>query len=362
MADSDVRIHPDALPNNQGSDDTSMIELMNVLLRQRRLIIALPLLFSIAAVIATAFRPVKYVALASFMPQIGERNAAGGAAALARQWGVSLGNDRPGYSPEFFADLVVSRDILRAAVESEYTGKGRSSGGRTLLEIYDIPNQAPEAWQKAADRLRKDMAANVSDDTDVVNISVLAPDPMIAEQIAARLLDLVNEFNLRVRRSRAIEEMRFTMARLKEMNDSLSQAENALKVFLERNRNFGNSPELQFERDRLERQVTIRQEMYTTLSQSMEQERLESLREMPVLTIVNRPEGGARRAPRGTIKNGVLALLLGAFVAVTIALLSDYYRRNGAARPHARREFEELTREAFGDLRWPRRFFRLGKP
>ncbi len=338
-----------------------MIDLLNILLRQRRLIIALPTLFVIAAVGFALIRPVNYVASASFMPQIGERNAAGGAAALARQWGVSLSGDRAGYSPAFFADLVLSRDVLRAAVETQYTGIHRTAGTGTLLDVYDIPRGSTEAWQKAVDRLKKNTSANVSDDTDVVNIAVLAPDPLIAEQVVARLLQLVNEFTLRVRRNRAAEEVRFTMARLDEMNDSLRLAENALKEFLERNRNFANSPELQFERDRLDRQVAIRQEMFTMLSQSMEQERLESLRDMPVVTIVNRPEGASRTTPRGAIKNGVLALLLGTFVAMTLALIMDYYRRNGREQPLARREFQELTRETLGDLRRPTRLFHSSK-
>ena len=44
-----------------------------------------------------------------------------------------------------------------------------------------------------------------------------------------------------------------------------------MKAFLVENRQFSNSPQLIFEHDRLERQVTMRQELVTAMAQAYEQ-------------------------------------------------------------------------------------------
>lgn len=339
-------------------EEISVIEVMNVLLRKRRIVISCALVVGLLAGIITLLRPVKYTASASFLPQNRENNA-NGAAALARQWGFNLGGDRSGYSPHFYAELLTTRDILRPTVETPFAGGRQAGQAQTLIEWYKIERRDPEAWQKAADKLRKDLTVGVGKETDVVRMTVTNRNPLVAEEVAARMLELLNEFNLGVRRNKAIEEVRFTAARLEEIGDSLEHSENALKSFLERNRNFSNSPELQFERDRLQRKVAMRQELFTMLSQSMEQERIESMRDMPVLTVISRPEDSARRKPRGSVKNGILGLLLGTLLGVTVALLAEHYRRAAGANPDVKTEFRELARETLKDLRRPSRIFNV---
>ena len=339
-------------------EDTSAIEVVNVLLRRRRLLFALPILFATVAVVFALLRPREFTASASFLPQRPESDVPSGAAALARQWGVTLGGERPGYSPQFYADLLSSRNILRKTVEASYTPSDRLAGGaRTLIEIYGM-REGSDGWQKAIRRLARDLEIAVGKETGVVDVAVSNSDPAIAEQIVARLLELLNEFNLEVRRNKAIEEVRFASARLEEIGDSLNSAESALKTFLERNRQIENSPELRFERDRLQRQVVMRQELYTMLSQSMEQERIESMRDMPVLTVIDRPQDSARKRSRGTIKNAILALFLGTFVAITAALMAEHYRRTSTAHPHVKHEFRQLVKDTLRDLKKPSRMFR----
>jgi uncharacterized protein involved in exopolysaccharide biosynthesis len=335
------------------AEETSAIEVINVLLRRRRLMIALPILFAVAGAAAALLSPRKYTASASFMPQLSEGAGGSGAAALARQYGVNLGNERPGYSPQFYADLLVSRDILRRVVETRYPGSGASDRGRSLMEIYDEP-----IWYEAIDELRSNLSVSVGKETDVVDVAVSTISPRVSEQVVAQLLELLNEFNLAVRRQKAVEEVRFTLARLGEISDSLNEAETELKTFLDRNRQIQNA-QLVFERERLERQVGMRQEVFTMLSQSLEQQRIEAMRDMPVITIIDRPEGSARKASRGTARNGILGLVLGLFVAATIALLAEHFRRVGAAHPQVKREFRQLARDALGDLRRPSRIFRV---
>jgi uncharacterized protein involved in exopolysaccharide biosynthesis len=110
-------------------------------------------------------------------------------------------------------------------------------------------------------------------------------------------VELLNEFNLETRQSQALEEGRFVSARMAEAQEELREAEEALKTFLQQNRQFRNSPELVFEHDRLQRQVAMRQEIFTSLAQSHEQSRIDAVRDTPVITVI--ASRSARRSPRG---------------------------------------------------------------
>ena len=66
-------------------------------------------------------------------------------------------------------------------------------------------------------------------------------------------------------------------------------AERAREDFLRQNRGFGNSPELMSEHDRLQRQVAMRQEVYTSLLRSQEQARIDAVRDTPLLAFIDTP-------------------------------------------------------------------------
>jgi capsular polysaccharide biosynthesis protein len=67
---------------------------------------------------------------------------------------------------------------------------------------------------RAVDRLREAISTSAVDrETGVVRLTVSATHPALSEQIAQRLLELLNEFNTEARQSRAQEEGRFIGAR-----------------------------------------------------------------------------------------------------------------------------------------------------
>jgi uncharacterized protein involved in exopolysaccharide biosynthesis len=54
-----------------------------------------------------------------------------------------------------------------------------------------------------------------------------------------------------------------------------------MQAFLQANRQWANSPDLTFQHDRLERDIALRQQVYTTLVQSFEQARISEVRDTP---------------------------------------------------------------------------------
>jgi uncharacterized protein involved in exopolysaccharide biosynthesis len=80
------------------------------------------------------------------------------------------------------------------------------------------------------------------------------------------------------------------------------------------------SPDLSAEHGRLMREVSMRQSMFMSLAQAYAQARMESIRNTPVITIVERPSVPAKPNPRGTVMWAVLGTLLGGVLSGLVVL------------------------------------------
>ena len=360
MADQEVRVTTDAVPLN--AEGVKLVDLANPLLRQWRIVVALPLVLAAVTGTVTLLQDREYSAKASFLPEV-EGRGASGALALAQQFGVSMGADRPGQSPAFYVDLLQSPAILRQAVESSYAVRSEEGVVEgTLVTLFDIEKDGPlPPWRRAVEKLVSNVDASASRETGVVDLKVTAEDPSLAEQIAARLLALLNEFNIDTRQSRAQEEGRFVGARVEEARAQLRAAEEELQSFLRQNREYLNSPELSFTHDRLQRQLLMRQDLYLSLLRAQQQARIDAVRDTPLLTVIAWPEGSAEPEPRGTIVRTTLAFLFGLLVAALIAYVQDYSHRNREAGDPGYREFQRLSRQFLDEVRQPMRWMRRGR-
>ena len=89
-------------------------------------------------------------------------------------------------------------------------------------------------------------------------MEVTTPWAELSRDVSRRMLELVGEFNLVTRQSRASTERAFIEDRLTEVAGELAAAEDSLEDFLRHNRRYDQSPELSFTYDRLYRQVQLR--------------------------------------------------------------------------------------------------------
>jgi uncharacterized protein involved in exopolysaccharide biosynthesis len=328
----------------------TLLALINVVLRRRSWVIATAALAFVVAATYSLLQPRTYSASASFVPQA--RRTPSNISGLAAQLGLSIPSADAGQSPQFYADLLTSREILRKAVEARYefaTDTGRVAG--TLIDILVVDGDRPELRRENGMRaLRSLVNATVSQQTGLVTLTVKARAPALARAVADRLLELVNQFNLESRQSQAGQERRFTERRLEEVQQELRAAENRLQTFMQQNRSYENSPGLRFEQDRLARDLTMRQQVYTTLAQAFEQARIEEVRDTPVITVVERPDTPARPDPRGLLKRAGIALALGLVLGIMLAFGREYLVRTREEGSGDFREFAALRGAALQDL------------
>jgi uncharacterized protein involved in exopolysaccharide biosynthesis len=302
--------------------------LLALLLRRWKLVAGMPVLCALSAA-AFALASREYTARSRFAPEAAGSDLAriGG---IAAQFGLPVAARAAGESPDFYVDLVTSSEILRDAVLHEYRFPTRPGGADSLagtwLDLLAIAGELPaEQLQNGVDALREAVSASSNLRSGLVSLRTTAPWPGLAEGVNAYLLERLGEFDRERRQAGARAEREFTEARLAAAKADLERAEAALAGFLDRNRR-PESSRLLIELERHQRQVALRQQVYAGLAQAHEQARIEEVRNTPVITVVDRPEGSAR-GRRGLVLTALLGLLLGAVAAVALALMLDYFER-----------------------------------
>jgi len=327
--------------------EISLFELASALLIHRRRIVLWAFFGGLLAVVPVLFNGRTWTATASFVPQ-GVDAGQTGLRGLAVQFGIALpGGAAVTQSPDFYKELITSRVILGAIVSDTIPVAEEGGDRRAVLSLLEIDAPNP-AWEREEGirALGKAVKTKVASNTGVLTVSITTQWPSVSLALVERVLQEVNRFNLQTRQSQAAEERRFVEGRLVAQRSSLVEAEGRLGAFLQRNRQFGNSPVLTFEHDRLQREVALQQQVLVSLAQAYEEARIREVRDVPVITVIEAPSLPVKPDPGGRFKRGVLGLLLGGVVGVLITFVTAISAsRREAGDPGAVRFFA-LLREA----------------
>jgi uncharacterized protein involved in exopolysaccharide biosynthesis len=323
-------------------DDLSLFKPINTLLRARGLLLFLPLALVAAGAGWTAYAGAPYLATSSFMPAAGTPSMT-----LAAQFGLTAATG--GVPPlQLYADLMQSREILERVATSTYSVPEGAASGRTedtFMGWVEIEgDSAQERLHGAVEQLREIIKVDVNDESGVITVRVPAGLPRLAEGLNRRILDLLSEFNVARRQTQARAEREFVQAQLAVARDSLRLAEDELRRFLEVNRSYRDSPRLAFEASRLEREVTLRQSLVATLSEAYAKATIDEVRDTPVFTIIDAPEGSAvRELP--WLRNALLGAIAGFGMAVFVAFWREYRHVQEVLHRQDVAEFDRLTEE-----------------
>lgn len=325
-----------------------------IVLERRRLILAVAAaVLALGVAYTVVFWPrTLYTSSGSFFPQQ-EGSPTGQLAGLAARFGVEVAGTPSSQSPEFYTQLLRSRRILGELVR---TVRPSSDPRVTLADVLlpEPPETPAEIEQNTVDEIRDHLLAiDVARNTDVVSFAIRAPAPELAKTMADTLIALVKRFDVGTRQSQAAEERRFAEERLREVRAELAAAEADLQAFLEKNRQFDRAPQLQFEHDRLERTVAMRQDVVTSLAQSLEQAKINEVRSAPLITVLETPQVPVKRDPRGLLRRLILLALFSLFAGVVYALVRSRFDQDAAgdSRGYARAERAwRETREGLGSV------------
>jgi len=292
-----------------------------------------------------------YTTEAQFLPK--GSTPQGQLGALAQQFGLAVGGGAS-QSSQLYLDLLESRPLLWQIAQRQYSLQTETGLRRgNLVQLYRVRGRTPLIRKAAViDILRGQVKAKSSPKTGVITVTVSAATAELAVQIAQAVLDEVNLFNLNRRQGEASAQRVFIEKRVADAQSELRQAEENLQSFLTLNREF-RSPSLQLEFDRLNRVVTMRQQLYTSLAQAYETAKIEEVRDLPVITVIEPPELPIEPTAHGGTRRTLLGLLIGGLAGVLLAFARDRMATNRERQTDDFVEFEALRRDALSDLTHP---------
>src|SRR5690606_1353394 len=203
---------------------------LRVLLQNRRVIGFIAIVMAMVVAVPPLFGDRTYTASGAFMPQ-GSSASGGNLAAFAGQLGFTVPQAEPTQSPQFYAEIAVSRELLGRLLKDTFVVAADQleapppvhSG--TLADFLQVEAPDPERRRVRAMRALTGMIAATTTPTGLVRLEVTSPWPDLSSSVATRLIELINEFNLATRQSNAAAERRFVEARLDDARDSLRHTE-----------------------------------------------------------------------------------------------------------------------------------------
>ena len=335
------RVENEASTNEQSNDEPNAVPLpwiLAVFLRDRWLILTFAGVgFAIAIVLALLKGPT-YTSSFSFLPQSGEDQGRAGLASLAGQFGLSVGGLGAGSQPpQLYADLLATRGVLARIARDSVTDVENGSKHVPLAVFLKIKGgSAPVILENTIRSLRKDVVITsvATHTTGVVTVSARTQSPQASLEIAQKLLDGVNRFNVETRKSQAVSERRFTEGRLEAERAALRTAEDALQRFLQGNRQFGNASELAFQRDRLQRDLNLHQQIVQGLSQQYEDARIREVRDTPVITVIEQPNLPVFEDPKGRVLTTTILTIVAFFLGSVFAVAREGWHRQQRGSPN----------------------------
>ena len=325
-------------PDAMMSASTGAIQILSLVLRHVRLVILTGIVLALVAGGLSMMRRRTWTSTASFTPQSARGERGGGVSGLAASFGISLSGAAPTESPQFYAELLTSEEILRRLAHMSFK-VGQTP--QPLPALLNIDIAEPERRDfETVKALRKMIEPRPNTRTGIIALSVKAPTAVLAQQLADSTIAAIDAFNLESARARAATERRVAEATLKEYRGELEAAELRYEDFLRGNRVTG-SPALQMQNDRLERRVQSLQSIVTGLTSAYEQARIDEVRGAPAIRVIERPRVPVEPNARGTVKIAIMAAAAGSLIAMLIAIVIERIR-------HARRagdaDVEELIR------------------
>lgn len=310
-----------------GDDEDVLLMFLNVALRRRRVIAMLMLTGAIAGLSTAILSPRHYVSRAAFQPQSSPMELSGltkAASEFGFQVPAGLGE---GWGPGIYLDLLRSRNILELIVVDTFEVREGNKRRAPLTDLLGVEaGDSSERVEQGVIELRRLLRVRELMPINAVEIEVSTRWPNVSREIAQRLVASVHRFNRIGRRSQAKAEREFVDARAEEALADLRAAEDRLQAFVQRNRTLAGSPELLFERDRLQRELTLRQGLYTRLVEARESARLREIRDTPVITMLEDPGLPALPESPRVALSSALGMLAGGLIGLAAVLLQHALR------------------------------------
>lgn len=261
-----------------------------------------------------------YKASSSILPETekGKLGSLGQFSGLAQLAGVNV----PGSEvARLYPIIVTSETVLRPVVERQYQTQ-RYPQPVNLIQYFELDESTAEKNMfEALKELRGSMTTSYDTKTSTVVVTMELEEPQLAADVLNAIVAELDRFMRLKRINTASEQVKWISTRLTEVEKELRSAEEAFKVFSERNRKVSDSPELSLRQQRLLRDVTVKSTIVIELKKQFELAKIEEIKNISIVNVLDeaRPPVKKERPKRATnaaIAFGLVFLGMGAYYAM----------------------------------------------
>ncbi len=288
--------------------------LLAVLWKKKTRIALLIVAAAVISIIVSLLLPKSYLAATVILPETdkGKLSAMGGLSDLASLAGVNVGSD--GSLVKLYPTIIRSEAVLKNVITKKYSTLEYDQPV-DLMEYWKVNGiTAEEKFESALKALRDQLMILTDNKTSVITMTISSPEPQLSADILNEISSGLDLFIRNKRTTSAGEQRKFIEGRLVEVKSDLTAAENTLKEFREKNRQVV-SPQLLLEQERLIRDVQINATLYTELRKQHELVKIEEVKNIPVINIMDPARPPARKDKP---KRAVIVILSTAAAAIAV--------------------------------------------
>jgi len=317
-------------------DEIDLRALFQVLWNDRKRIIQITAVVTLIGVLYALLATPLYKSTITMYPSGQE---SGGKVSQLQGMASTFGFDAGGGKPSFhIPDIVQSRRLKTELIYHEWNSE-EFDKPVNLIHYWEIDNTTgislnPINWIKALfasdedsdyrtlkweasalDKLNDRISVDERE-SGLISIEILMEEPEIAADMANTMYPAIVDFTVETHSKQASLNREFIEERQMEVKEQLTESEDALKEFRERNRSIMESPQLQLEIERLMREVEIKTQVYITLQQQYELARIEEVKETPSVVILDRGKPAAEEDTPKRKLIVILSIIIGGIIGV----------------------------------------------
>jgi uncharacterized protein involved in exopolysaccharide biosynthesis len=170
--------------------------------------------------------------------------------------------------------------------------------------------------QFAKEQLAERISFSQDRKTSLTTISVeVSNHDNLAESVINEIYHSILNYSNEVNSIKAKEKMQFISGRLEEIKNSLEKSENEMLVFMENNKVL-TSPNLKLKKDRIQRDITLFNQLYLSLSDQLELAKIDEKDDTSSIFLLDMPQVSPYQTGRGLF-NGSLTVFCLFFVFST---------------------------------------------
>lgn len=295
-------------------DDFPLLEIVQILWK-KKLLIFLSVLFCSSIALFYAFTEEEVFTTSTIFITKTKNNTKSNLTNLASLAGLSISSSVDTDPSDYLDKVIQDQYFLSNILNRKWFYKNDSL---LLDKIWGLKKDtSKENWEYKYEKLkldyiRKNGILNIIKDkkTGILTLTVNMPDPKLAYEMNVFTLNNLSNYIRNSIQSQIKEKRYFIEKRIQEVKCNLEASENALALFKERNI-MSTSPKVVLEEIRLNRNVTLNQELYIQLQKQYELALIEEKDDQALIQIIKNPEIPLQRSKPDRKKILLIGTILG---------------------------------------------------